>query len=216
MTTKPGNPVGASDFVTEAYNVHGKKDLKKFYGKWAKEYDHQMLGKLDYVSPGIIAALLQRYLPDKAARILDIGCGTGLTGNGLHENGYTAIHGIDLSAEMVRVAGKRGIYQGLKTADVTQPLPFEDNEFDGAISSGTFTHGHVGAECLEEIFRIIKPDGVLACTVNFDIWESAGFAETFSRMEGDRRIRCLARTADKFYEGKDSAGWFCVYRQLVE
>ena len=57
---------------------------------------------------------------------------------------------------------------------------------------------------------------MLACTVNSDIWKSAGFAETFSRMEGDRRIRCLARTADKFYEGEDPAGWFCVYQQLVE
>lgn len=216
MTTKPGKPVGASDFVTEAYNVHGKQGLKKFYEKWAEDYDRQMLGKLDYVSPRIIAEMMRCHLPGKEARILDIGCGTGLTAQALHGHGYTSLHGIDLSEDMVRVAGKRGIYKELTTTDVTRPLPFEDNGFDGAISSGTFTHGHVDAGCLEEIFRVIKPGGLLACTVNFDIWESAGFAETFAGMEEDRRIRCLARTADKFYDGKDPAGWFCVYRRLAE
>jgi hypothetical protein len=36
-------PVGASDFVTEAYNARDEKSLKEFYAKWADDYDAQMI-----------------------------------------------------------------------------------------------------------------------------------------------------------------------------
>ena len=204
---------GRSSFVTEAYNLEDDQSMKQFYAKWAVDYDRQMLDQLGYISPYMIAELMKANLNDKDARILDIGCGTGLTVVELEKAGYTNLHGIDLSEDMVEVAGSRGIYTDIKTGDINQPLDYEDNFFDGAISSGTFTHGHVGPEPLGEICRILKPGGIIACTVHMDLWETMEFKQEFERLTSDGIIECLSLGMDKFYETGDPEGWFCVYRK---
>lgn len=212
--SQSGKPVGANDFVTEAYNAEGEEGLKKFYAKWAEDYDRQMLENLNYASPRLVAQTLEKFLDNREARILDIGCGTGLTADALHTKGYNNLYGIDLSQDMVDMAESRGIYIGLKAGDVTRPLDYENDYFDGAISSGTFTHGHVDASCLPEIFRIIKPGGVLACTVKAAIWEKSGFESMFSRLAESGQIQCLGRHSDKFYDDEPPAGWFCAYQKM--
>lgn len=205
-------PKGPSTFVNEAYRVAGERELIDFYRKWAEEYDDQMLG-LGYISPRETARLLAAHLPDPAAEILDLGCGTGLTAGGLAALGYTAVDGIDLSADMVRIAGPRGIYRNLFVADLNQPLPFADASYDGALSSGTFTHGHVGPEPLDEILRILRPGGVLACTVHCDLWESAGFAAKFAALADSGRAIRLEQRLGRYYENRPPEGWFCAYRK---
>ncbi len=205
---------GPDSFVTEAYNLENEKSMKQFYAKWAADYDQQMLVELGYVSPFLIAEALKKNLPNKKSRILDIGCGTGLTVVDLSKAGYTHLYGIDLSEDMVEVAGSRGIYTNLKTGDVNQPLDYDDNFFDGAISSGTFTHGHVGPKPLREICRILKPGGIIACTVHMDLWETMEFKQEFKLLVSNGIIECLSLDMDKFYETGDAEGWFCVYRKL--
>ena len=43
--------------------------------------------------------------------ILDLGCGSGLVGEQLHKRGYQNIDGIDLSAEFLKEAQKKGVYR---------------------------------------------------------------------------------------------------------
>ena len=206
-------PTGPNEFVSEAYNLNDDQKIVDFYRKWADEYDHQMLEVLKYISPISIAQLLCDYLSDKKAQILDIGCGTGLTCKFLHQQGYDTLHGVDLSPDMVRVAQDRNIYQRAIVADVNQPLAFADSSYDAAISSGTFTHGHVGPEPLDEIFRILKRDGILACTVHNDLWQSHGFETKFEALVNRGTIECLSLEEGKYYEQGELEGKFCVYRK---
>ncbi|MFT5261120.1 MAG: putative TPR repeat methyltransferase [Saprospiraceae bacterium] len=206
--------VGANDFVTEAYNSSDKAALETFYAKWANDYDRQMLDELRYCSPHKISALLQQHLPNKQSKVLDVGCGTGLTIKGLFEAGYTQLHGLDLSEDMVKVATSRGFYQGLKVADVNQPLDYNNEQFDAIISSGTFTHGHAGSEPLIELFRTLKVGGLLACTVHEELWEKLGFSSIFSKLEEGGKVKCLHLTKEEFYQDKAPEGWFCLYEKL--
>jgi predicted TPR repeat methyltransferase len=209
---RPDKVSGASDFVTEAYNAKDPDSLRNFYAKWAEDYDNQMLQQLNYYSPRAIALAMQEFLEDREAKIIDIGCGTGLTAGEMHVAGYTNLYGIDISPEMVDIANDRGIYHGLKVGDINQPLEYDDRFFDGAISSGTFPHGHVGPEPLGEIFRILKPGGILACTIHMDLWQSRKFDDTFQQFEESGLIKCLSRKGDRFYEDDtEPQGWFCVY-----
>ena len=116
MTTSPCSK-GPSDFVNDAYSLEDDEKMVDFYRKWAEDYDHQMLDELGYISPISIAQLLNHYLPDKQARVFDIGCGTGLTCTFLHQQGYSCLDGIDLSPDMVKVAEDRGIYQQVMVGD---------------------------------------------------------------------------------------------------
>ena len=102
---KTVEPKGPNDFVSEAYSLEDNEKMVEFYSKWADEYDHQMLDELSYISPIAISKLLTCHIQRKDALIFDIGCGTGLTCKLLSQQGYQRLDGIDLSADMVRVAG---------------------------------------------------------------------------------------------------------------
>ena len=208
----PPSPDQAAAFLAEAYNLPDEESMQQFYARWAEEYDNQMIN-LQYLSPGKIADKLMASLTDKDARILDIGCGTGLTVRKLHEHGYHNLYGIDLSPDMVRVAGSRGFYRGLTAGDVTEPLAYEAGYFQGVISSGTFTHGHVGPEPLAEIARILSPGGVLACTVHQDLWQARGFEQRFAELENSGELEKVSLEIDRYFADKEKEGWFCVYRR---
>ena len=210
MTT-PTPPQGPNEFVSEAYNLDDDEKIVDFYRKWADEYDHQMLEVLGYTSPITIAQLLCDYLPDKKARIFDVGCGTGLTCKFLYQQGYEHLDGVDLSPDMVRVAQDRNIYRHVMVGDVNQPFAIVGSSYNAVISSGTFTHGHVGPEPLDEIFRILKPGGILACTVHNDLWQSQGFESKFEALINTASIECLFLEEGNYYQGGEIEGRFCVY-----
>ncbi len=202
-----------ADFVDEAYHLENTAEMAEFYRKWARDYDRQMLDLRGYTSPATIAEKLVLHLPQKHAAVLDIGCGTGLTCRLLAEQGYDRLDGIDLSQEMLNVAHERGIYRSLLQADVNEPLPLETASYDGVISSGTFTHGHVGPQPLGEIFRLLKPGGVLACTVHQDLWQSMGFEDRFRSLVDEGVASELSLELDSYYRDAAPEGWFCVYRK---
>lgn len=204
---------GPSEFVDAAYDLDDEAGMVEFYQKWAADYDHQMLDELGYTSPTKIAQLLGEHLSDTESTVFDIGCGTGLTCVFLAEKGYTNLDGIDLSPDMIRVAGERGIYRELLVGDVNQALERDDASYDAVISSGTFTHGHVGAEPLGEIFRILRPGGILACTVHQDLWTSMGFEAKFDALVDHGIASHVSSQLGSYYQDAPVEGWFCVYRK---
>ena len=86
--------------------------LKKVYKEWASKYDFDNDNKLGTVSQPKSVQLLSSHVKDKAARIIDIGCGTGLVGKCLQAHGFNNFDGLDISDEMLQIASQRG-YQKL-------------------------------------------------------------------------------------------------------
>jgi 18S rRNA (guanine1575-N7)-methyltransferase len=70
---------------------------------------------------------------DRSSYILDIGCGSGLSGEALSEAGHTWI-GIDIAPAMLGVAAEREVPGDLLCSDAGQGLNFRPGTFDGAIS----------------------------------------------------------------------------------
>ncbi|KIW17619.1 hypothetical protein PV08_04814 [Exophiala spinifera] len=71
---------------------------------------------------------------DKASFILDIGCGSGLSGEILSEDGHIWV-GMDISPSMLDIALQRESVEGdLFLADMGQGIPFRAGAFDAAIS----------------------------------------------------------------------------------
>ncbi len=201
-----------SEFVDAAYHLEDD-DMVEFYRKWAADYDHEMLDKLGYTSPASLAAILIEQLPDTASAILDLGCGTGLTCRLLAERGYSRLDGVDISREMLQVARERGIYRHLLTGDLNDPLERESDSYDGVVSSGTFTHGHVGPEPLDEVFRVLKHGGILACTVHVDLWETKGFEAKFTALVDQGIANLISKDEGSYYRDGPIEGWFCVYQK---
>ncbi|KAJ3989468.1 S-adenosyl-L-methionine-dependent methyltransferase [Lentinula detonsa] len=70
--------------------------------------------------------------PDEPAFLLDIGCGSGLSGEILDEEGYIWA-GVDIAPSMLEVALEREVEGDLFLQDIGQGFGFRPGSFDGAI-----------------------------------------------------------------------------------
>jgi len=102
-----------------------------------------------------IKLILDLLSPSKGQRILDIGCGTGISLAPLLEKGLS-LTGIDPSPYMLDVAHKRlgnrvDLHRG-----VAEDLPFEDNSFDAALLFTSLEFCDRPAKAIEEACRVAK------------------------------------------------------------
>jgi len=207
----PSVPAEAARLLERAYGLASPEASLLLYRDWASTYDSTMLDGLGYLSPTRLAELLAGRLADRRAAVLDVGCGTGLAALELARRGYSAFEGVDVSADMLAAAGARGLYRRLWQADLTRPLPMLDVAYDAAICVGTFTHGHVGPECLGELMRVLRPGGMLACTVHRDVWARMSFDAEIARLEAEGRLgRLLVEPGVYYASSAEPDGWYCL------
>lgn len=99
------------------------------------------------------------------AHILDLACGTGDVSIAIYNKG-AKVTGADISEEMVKVAIRKCQKSGIENidfiiADASQ-LPFEENTFDGITISFGIRNFDKRSKCIEELYRVLKPGGLLA------------------------------------------------------
>ena len=104
----------------------------------------------------------------------------------MREGGIEVVDGIDISTLMLAEAGKKKtkddvpVYRNLIAADLTKSLDIADNQYAGLISAGTFTHGHLGPDSLDELWRVAAPGALCAIGVRSTHYESMDFGEKLS------------------------------------
>ena len=202
----------AAKLLERAYALESDEQSRALYRDWAETYDQTMLDGLNYLSPATVAGLLARHMPNRQGAVLDVGCGTGLAGQNLAGHGFAVIDGLDYSPEMMRVAARRGVYRNFIEADLHARLDIPSASYDGALGSGIFTHGHVDARSLDELFRVLKPGGPFAFTVKLEVFDSLGFKDKLAALTMAGRIRELFFTHDRHYStSAQPDGVFCVY-----
>lgn len=182
-----------------AYALQTPEDSVRLYGGWAQDYDRDFAAAHGYVFPAEVAKLFTERGSAAHAQVLDIGAGTGLVAEALP--GVT-IDGIDISAEMLAVAEAKGLYRRRIVADLTRPLPMiGDGAYSGFISTGTFTHGHVGPACLPELMRIAAPGALFVLGIKADAFDKAGFGSAFAMLVAERRITPIDFASAPIYRG---------------
>ena len=87
------------------------KNILEIHADWAASYN-DVLAEYGYGTPSCIAAALAKSVSPKS-RILDFGCGTGLSGLALRKVGFTKLDGLDISPSMLSKAQSSRIYQKL-------------------------------------------------------------------------------------------------------
>jgi len=95
-------------------------------------------------------------------RVLDVGCGPGLYAEELEERGADVI-GIDVSAEMIRIAEQRLAGRAsFRVHDLETPLDWaEDGSFDVVVMALVLHHLQDPRQVLRELRRILREDGRL-------------------------------------------------------
>ena len=167
----------------DAYSLKTPNDSIELYKKWAKTYDKDFAENSDYLSPREISNYFIKHSKNTDSPILDVGAGTGLVGEFLKAKCAKEIIGIDISSEMLNQAKLKKCYTSLIQADITKKIPLENNSLGAVISAGTFTHGHVGPNALDELLRVTKPGGLFVLSVNSKFFVKAGFEKKFTEIK---------------------------------
>lgn len=202
-------PSDPENFLERVHRSKSVDDAKRVYGDWATTYD-QTLSAYGYKSPWLVASIITARISDRATPILDVGCGTGMSGQGLSQVGFSVIDGIDLSQEMLDEARTKDIYRNLMAGDVMLPIDISDASYGAAISIGTFTVGHVGPDRIPEILRLIKPRGLFAFTVRTDAWIDQRYEEMLNDYAAQNVLTVLDDQIQSHFDGRDQKAHFLL------
>ncbi|MCF6247458.1 MAG: class I SAM-dependent methyltransferase [Desulfobacula sp.] len=102
--------------------------------------------------------------PQKGQRIIDIGCGTGISLESMLDQGLN-LTGLDPSPYMLDIASKRLGHVVDLHRGVAEDLPFDDNQFDTALFFTSLEFTQRPAKAIEEACRVAK-DSVILCVLN--------------------------------------------------
>jgi SAM-dependent methyltransferase len=180
------------DSYAEAYREHVAKALPPGVGEvdaFARVKVWHLVRAIDSVFPG-----------RRDVRLLDAGCGIGLTDRYL-KSVYPNITGFDVSPKSVELAAKANPELSYR-CDPSGQLPFEDAGFD-VVFAICVVHHVPPAEWLtffQQLHRVMKPEGLLAI-YEHNPWNPAT-QWVVSRCEFDRDAallnssRCSALAAE--------------------
>lgn len=157
--------------------------VEVYYDDLADSYDAK-LEVWQYRAPEDAAALLAPFLVP-GARVLDVGCGTGLLAGVLRKRADVSVDGIDISAASLAKARARGLYGSLLQHDLQQqPLPVPDDSYDVAVSIGVLTYIADAGALLRDLCRAVRSGGVIAFSQRTDLWQERDFDGLVQRLEG--------------------------------
>lgn len=198
--------------VDDAYALESPDDNIALYREWAASYDSSFVEAERYVLHLRVAECLLARDPDSSGAVLDVGCGTGAVGLALCAGFGGVIDGIDISPEMLAVARRkttgagRPVYRRLIRADLTRAIDIPDNAYSALVSAGTFTHGHLGPDALDELWRVAAPGALAVIAVRSTHYESMGFQDRFAEDVASHTIAEPEQIAVRIYaEGTRNA-----------
>ena len=151
-------------FLNKIYQSNSKTSSMELYDKWAPSYDKE-LTENQYVTPFRCAEVLSDMVDNKKIKILDVGCGTGLSGFSLRKFGFKNIDGLDLSKEMLKIASDKKIYKMLFNLDLNNISNFE-KRYDAIIAAGVISPAHANPDTISYSYSILNNKGLMIFSIN--------------------------------------------------
>ncbi|MDB5373983.1 MAG: hypothetical protein JWP04_2625, partial [Belnapia sp.] len=200
--------------------------VRDLFDQFAPRFEAELVGALDYRTPALLAALLAEagVAPARALRVLDLGCGTGLSGAALAPYARR-LEGLDLSPRMLAEARRRGIYDALHEADLLDWLPAQPpGQYDLVAAADVLNYLGALGPALAAMAAALAPGGLAAFSVEaaagapFALGESLRFRHDPDRVVADAAaagFSPIARQAAglRLERGKPVAGALFVFRR---
>jgi len=152
---------------------------QRFYDSIAHEFDglmnpYDLERRLDVIFDRLLQGRTLSGL-----RVLDVGCGTGPFSLAAQQRGASIVS-LDIGLELLRVARAKGVTRTV-AADAAR-LPFADGRFDVVLSSECVEHTTNPEQCVAEMLRVLRPDGILVLTCPNRLWRWSAVAASALRI----------------------------------
>ena len=167
------------------------EETLEIYADWAAHYDAD-LAEAGYDTPRRIAAALKPYV-QPGDRILDFGCGTGLSGLVLQNAGFTNIDGLDISAPMLEKAKARAIYKSLWQGRPGKIMGVTAGKYSVIVAAGVVSLGAAPPETLSLILDHLAPGGLIGLSFNDPTVAHGSYDAVLDTEIGSGRVDLLFR-----------------------
>ena len=183
-------------FLSKSYGKTTSVSVRAHYDEWATSYNKEITEN-GYATPGRCAAALAQFSNDRTAPILDFGCGTGLSGLALKLAGFQVIDGIDLSADMLKVAKTTETYRSLELIEPNAVLPTTDVAYANIAAIGVIGAGAAPISVFHLLMHALPKGGKLVFSLNdhaladpeneaaINEWTKKGSANLLFKEHGD-------------------------------
>ena len=194
------------ELLDAAYKLQNTDGALVHYEAWASTYDDEVGRKHRYAQPRRCAFALAECLDPTVAEVLDVDCGTGLSGLALADAGFSTLDGCDLSPAMLKQAERTRTYRRLFEANLNDGIDVLDDTYDAVTAVGVLLFGHVQTDALREMLRVLRPEGVLVVGLNDHYWADGAVPAELEAIEADGRGRVLMREHGKHPPGSGIQG----------
>jgi predicted TPR repeat methyltransferase len=153
QTSSPEKP--PSEYITHLFN------------QYASYYDQHMLEALHYQVPDLLLELFSTHSHSDQYQILDLGCGTGLSGLSFQKIARS-LTGVDLSSKMLQKAAQKNIYTDLIEMDLQDYLHTTSQKYDLVISADTFNYFGSLSFIFKHIQSVLSAQGMVLFSIETD------------------------------------------------
>ena len=164
------------------------QEIKEIYDVFSTSYDTDVKQKMRYTAYRTVPQLIIKHLNSTSAKILDLGCGTGLSSLLFFKRGYQ-VTGIDGTRAMIERAGRFPFHK-LICQNVEKNLRVKDESFDAAVMIGVMEYLDNPAALLEQVRRKLRKDGTFGLTVpQKSSWYTESGLKSYYKKEVESMMR---------------------------
>lgn len=170
--------------------------VRDLFDQFAPRFEAELTGRLGYRTPALLAALLEEAgaAPRRALHVLDLGCGTGLSGLALAPFARR-LEGLDLSPRMLAEARRRPLYDALHEGDLLEFLPARPGAFTLIAAADVLNYLGCLAPALAAMATALAPGGLAAFSVEAGEGAPFALAEAMRYRHDPAHVADLARSA---------------------
>lgn len=137
--------------------------VEALFDQYAEKFDHALVETLSYRVPEFLAEAIAAQGRNNFRLAVDLGCGTGLMGKRLRPIAG-ALVGYDISAEMLRKARAKRVYDRLEKADL-QSFAYDGDKADLVTAADVFMYVGALEGIVKTVAGMLAPDGLFAFSV---------------------------------------------------
>ena len=169
--------------------------VRRLFDQFAPRFDAELEGRLTYRTPAELAAAIGAVLPPQGAlAVLDLGCGTGLSGIALKPFARR-LEGVDLSPRMLDAARARNLYAALHEADLLAFLPTRRAGYDLIAAADVLNYLGDLAPALAGMRAALRPNGIAAFSLEIGEATPYELAPGMRYRHAPAHARALAQAA---------------------